>query len=216
MALSTDRGRVAVRAWCTFSHGALIFKPSSFSRSELPCESGALRGNAREFAELPCERGALFFRAGFWAFSKGSSGARVVHFAGVHGAPVREWCTFFKRRFLSIFERELRCESGALHGSARSSRARVVHCFLGQVFEHFRKGAPVREWCTSREFTELPCETGALFLRAGLWAFSKGACAAAFPDQSLRQSLLGRFGRTLKIAYKIALTKVWMRLYRSL
>jgi hypothetical protein len=76
---------------------------------------------SRECAGLPCESGALFARGGLGAFSKRSSRARVVHFAGVRGARMREWCTFCEGRFSSFFETELPCESGALRGSAWGS-----------------------------------------------------------------------------------------------
>ena len=59
-------------------------------------------------------------------------------------------------------EMELPCENGTLRGSARGSRARVVHCLREEIFNPFRNGAPVREWCASRECAGLPCENGAL------------------------------------------------------
>ena len=107
----------------------------------------------RTVAGLPCERGALFakepvFQA-FRAFQKRSSRARVVFFllGGV------------LERFSGIFETELPCESGALRGFSREfaglpceSGTLFVREGFGKVFGHFRNGAPVREWCTSREF----------------------------------------------------------------
>jgi hypothetical protein len=99
----------------------------------------------------------------------------VVHCAGVRGAPVREWCTFFKGRFSSVFKRELPCESGAIRKSSQGSRARVGHFFEERFSSFFER--------------ELPCENGALrgssrgsrarvvhlFLREVFERFQKGA-----------------------------------------
>ena len=119
----TGLSGASVREWCTFCQG--FFEPfrngapvrewcTSREFAGLPCESGALQGSSRDFAGLPCERSAHFVRGVFRAFSKRSSRARVVHFAAVHRAPVREWCTFCQGMFSSLFETELPCESGTL------------------------------------------------------------------------------------------------------
>ena len=65
-----------------------------------------------------------------------------------------------------------------VHGISRCSRARVVHILLVEFFEVFRDGAPVREWCTSREFTGLPCESGAHFIRGVFRVSSKHSSRA--------------------------------------
>ena len=48
-----------------------------------------------------------------------------------------------------------------------------MHLSVGDFFRRFRNGAPVREKSTAGKFTELPCESSALFCRARFQALSK-------------------------------------------
>ena len=130
-----------------------------------------------------------------------------------NGAPVREWCS---SRECAGFSpgRGAHFAPGLCQSQKRSSRARVVQfagvhgllawawctfCYLGAC-DSIRNGAPVREWCSSRECAGFSHGRGAYFV--------PGLC------QSQKRSSRARVGRftgvrtSRNLRFKVLLAKI--------